>query len=482
MKTDAPRSPIPRRGEAKKPENACRLEPESNAVRQRNFVRGIPLLVAAVIVSLFFAVVHSELHERLTALSLTALQLEAELHTALLAENLDFQQQRLGTVGAIAERYLAVERHSAEQAVREFGWDAQAPAGLFLLSDNGETRADTRITLEQLPCRGCTILLAHPLHNPQGEVLGLLATRYSFDEQIARFQQVGSTPALLTRNGTVVGGPLAGSFQFPVERVPNNATSWKGIFTFGNVEYLGAWISVPGTEWAVATVGTEDALPISPQKVHTLLIATWVGFMLLLLYLWLRTGTVARYKTLSERDHLTGVGNRLAFEQDFKRQKTAAGLPLSLLMLDVDGLKGLNDALGHEAGDALLRRTAQLLHTALRSEDAIYRVGGDEFAVILGQTSQETAQQLRVRIREFAQRSRQNPELPPLSLSLGLAAAVCPENLDDLYRRADEDMYEEKERHREPFRLELAEWLKAHPRPLERRSLRNTATKAPAAH
>jgi GGDEF domain-containing protein len=88
-------------------------------------------------------------------------------------------------------------------------------------------------------------------------------------------------------------------------------------------------------------------------------------------------------------DGLTGTLNRRAFERDLRREMGRSlrhGDPFTLVMVDVDGLKALNDSRGHSAGDELLRAVAGALKAAVRREDVVYRLGGDEFAVLLSAT------------------------------------------------------------------------------------------------
>jgi diguanylate cyclase (GGDEF)-like protein len=85
-------------------------------------------------------------------------------------------------------------------------------------------------------------------------------------------------------------------------------------------------------------------------------------------------------------DPLTGLGNRRAFDMDLRRECARAARhdrPLTIAIIDLDGLKAINDRSGHAAGDRALRALATTLTASLRREDAAYRIGGDEFAVVL---------------------------------------------------------------------------------------------------
>jgi diguanylate cyclase (GGDEF)-like protein len=104
---------------------------------------------------------------------------------------------------------------------------------------------------------------------------------------------------------------------------------------------------------------------------------------------------LAEVEELADRDALTPLLNRRAFVRELGRIRTFAqryGSPASLVYIDLDDLKGVNDRLGHAAGDAALKAVAERLVSQLRESDIVGRMGGDEFAVILAQADQATAE------------------------------------------------------------------------------------------
>lgn len=138
-------------------------------------------------------------------------------------------------------------------------------------------------------------------------------------------------------------------------------------------------------------------------------IAFLVGVVLLggfaLILFRARRAEVARLARMAITDPLTGLRNHRAFQEDLARelQRVArSGLPLSLVILDVDGLKDINDRLGHQAGDERLQAVAAAIRSSQRATDLAYRVGGDEFAVILPESralgALEQAQRLRAQV------------------------------------------------------------------------------------
>ncbi len=148
---------------------------------------------------------------------------------------------------------------------------------------------------------------------------------------------------------------------------------------------------------------------------------------------------------LSLHDQLTGLFNRRFFEGELRRFAGAREYPVAIVSADFDGLKLINDTLGHSAGDGYLIAGAGVLKTALRSSDILARVGGDEFALLLPRTTQEDGEKLVARIHHSIDSYNQTTEGLPLSISIGLA--VCENSnssLEETFRRADSAMYQDK--------------------------------------
>lgn len=154
---------------------------------------------------------------------------------------------------------------------------------------------------------------------------------------------------------------------------------------------------------------------------------------------------------LALHDQLTGLGNREAF-QDFGARALSRAWreqsPLSLLMIDLDYFKQVNDRHGHAVGDVALQQVAKAISGAVRESDFAARMGGDEFAILLDGAGEaaalEIAQRIVVLLREF---TRADEQLHELSLSIGIATQEGGrvESLDQLARDADRKLYAAKD-------------------------------------
>lgn len=162
------------------------------------------------------------------------------------------------------------------------------------------------------------------------------------------------------------------------------------------------------------------------------------------------------------RDFLTGVGNRKAFDETLQRMIEAAGegsRGLCLLSIDIDHFKQFNDLHGHVVGDDVLRFTAQTLKRQVRGGDFVARIGGEEFAVLLPDTTLEGARAVAENIRAFfsaAQLKKAGSEekLGRVTVSLGVACLHKGETGEQLMQRADRALYAAKAAGRD--RLSLA--------------------------
>ncbi len=198
----------------------------------------------------------------------------------------------------------------------------------------------------------------------------------------------------------------------------------------------------PGVTWShVLGEPARDPVTFGYVSLATLVVFTLFGYL---------AGSAAdRLKALSETDPLTGLANRRRLLEALRRDVAEAcryGQPLSLLLLDVDDLKAINDRQGHERGDRVLVSVGEVLRTNSRRSDLPARMGGDELALVAPQTSLEAATALAERIRGELAASRPDGQAG-CTVSIGAATLAPPcgtRKAEDLLRAADRALYEAK--------------------------------------
>lgn len=158
-----------------------------------------------------------------------------------------------------------------------------------------------------------------------------------------------------------------------------------------------------------------------------------------------RARLVHRLERLSATDELTGLGNRRTFDEALRAELGRArrtGLPLGLVLLDIDRFKDLNDAHGHQAGDAVLASLGRLLRAQMRGEDRACRFGGEEFALLLPATGEAQATAVAERVRRAV--AAMPAPAGRVTASLGVAVSAGRDDGERLVAAADERLYRAK--------------------------------------
>ena len=153
-------------------------------------------------------------------------------------------------------------------------------------------------------------------------------------------------------------------------------------------------------------------------------------------------------------DPLTTMFNRgylhTRLDAELERSRRT-GMPIALLMLDVDTFKGINDQLGHQTGDAVLRKTAEIIRRSVRASDVCTRYGGDEFAIIVPEnavSATQTAERIRHRVEAFRWDTLGVPQSLHVTVSIGVGISEAGEGSESLIGRADQHLYQAKARGR----------------------------------
>lgn len=209
-------------------------------------------------------------------------------------------------------------------------------------------------------------------------------------------------------------------------------------------------VIIPGGSWQLAA---QTLNPVAGYGVWMQVLLVWLATLAGALVAY-SLSAHQRIRSMALQDNLTGLANRHQFSlrgQDMFALAKRSRRHLSLLNIDIDDFKAINDTYGHAAGDAVLVQVANKLSTCCRESDLLARLGGDEFVVLLPDTPVGPAlDSLLERLRAAVE--IQLPGSAPIRLGISIGVATCSEatsSLDSLMRQADEAMYLIKEQKRQ---------------------------------
>lgn len=202
-------------------------------------------------------------------------------------------------------------------------------------------------------------------------------------------------------------------------------------------------LRIAATPAAVAPVGNGSGSPSYALLIVAAVSLLILGAAALTNTLWRRPETL-ELEALAWSDGLTGLANRRRLDHDLHAHREG---PTSVIMIDVDHFKGVNDAYGHHAGDEVLRRLGTILEHHVRIDDVVYRYGGEEFCVLLPGADAEEAHLVADRIVEAA-RSISLPNGANITVSVGIADGMS-DQLAEAVELADRALYVAKQRGRD---------------------------------
>ncbi|HEV3000886.1 MAG TPA: GGDEF domain-containing protein [Solirubrobacteraceae bacterium] len=241
------------------------------------------------------------------------------------------------------------------------------------------------------------------------------------------------TLAFATAHTGGLSSPLAFWLLVPAVALP---TRFDGRVVVVALALLLLMLVVAGVSFA-----GDESVPAAARAVG--FVAAFVSFTTFATVL---AGAEFRYRTASALDQLTGLLNRGALQTRFEELRQQASLtnaPICLIACDVDDFKGINDTYGHQVGDNVLEDLAQTMRAHLRSFELVYRLGGDEFLVVLPGADAERGLRVAERLRAAVDATR--PAGVRVTASFGVSAGSGADaTLGELYRRADEALYAAK--------------------------------------
>lgn len=175
----------------------------------------------------------------------------------------------------------------------------------------------------------------------------------------------------------------------------------------------------------------------------------WGLVLLSLVDITARKKAEAYLEYLGKHDVLTQLRNRAFYVEELNRITRKGPWPLSVVTIDLNGLKVVNDEQGHAAGDALLRRVGEVLAKTVDASACAARIGGDEFTILMPGTDERGAQALLERIASVVEMNNQFYSGQPLSLAIGVASCASGDQVEATLHKADQAMYLEKTRYYE---------------------------------
>ncbi len=172
----------------------------------------------------------------------------------------------------------------------------------------------------------------------------------------------------------------------------------------------------------------------------------WSRVLLSLVDITARKKAEAYLEYLGKHDVLTGLRNRAYYVEELNRLSRKGPWPVGVLVLDLNGLKSINDEQGHAAGDAMLRRVGEVLGKAVDQPACAARIGGDEFSILLPGGDERALQSMLERLTSLQELNNQFYPGQALSFSVGGAVATAGEQLEQAVQQADQAMYGQKAR------------------------------------
>jgi diguanylate cyclase (GGDEF)-like protein len=211
------------------------------------------------------------------------------------------------------------------------------------------------------------------------------------------------------------------------------------------------YLAKPGEAVLISTLTIIALVPALVPRMDAIILTT--TFVTLIAtsafayaFAFLSRGQRDQLLQLARKDPLTGAGNRRALDEKLLEvcaARTRSNTPSSLLLIDIDNFKEINDEFGHAIGDQILIRLTEIIELRIRVTDSLYRIGGEEFVVVIEGQAKDKARRMAEQLRTLVEANELAPE-GSVTISLGVAELAIGESPGEWMRRADLALYESK--------------------------------------
>jgi diguanylate cyclase (GGDEF)-like protein len=211
------------------------------------------------------------------------------------------------------------------------------------------------------------------------------------------------------------------------------------------------YLAKPGEAVLISTLTIIALVPaLVPRMEGIILTTTFVTLIATSVFAYafafLSRGQRDQLLQLARKDPLTGAGNRRALDEKLLEVCAAqarSNIPSSMVLIDIDNFKEINDEFGHAIGDQILVRLTEIIELRIRVTDSLYRIGGEEFVVVIEGQAKDKARRMAEQLRTLVEANELAPE-GSVTISLGVAELAVGESPGDWMRRADLALYESK--------------------------------------
>ena len=211
------------------------------------------------------------------------------------------------------------------------------------------------------------------------------------------------------------------------------------------------YLAKPGEAVLISTLTIVALVPaLVPKMSGIMMMTTFVTLIATSVFAYafafLSRGQRDQLLQLARKDPLTGAGNRRALDEKLVEVCAAharSDMPSSLVLIDIDNFKEINDEFGHAVGDQILVRLTEIIELRIRVTDSLYRIGGEEFVVVIEGQTKDKARRMAEQLRTLVEANELAPE-GSVTISLGVAELSLGETPGDWLRRADLALYESK--------------------------------------